>query len=88
MHVSATQIFRRHFLARGRFHQWWPSQKDRTLLFHNNAFIGHGRNVSTTGGTRPHYHRNLRNAFGRHVGLIKENSAEMLAIGKHIILAR
>ena len=36
----------------------------------------------------PITHRDLRDAGGRHVGLVVEDAAEMVAVGEHLVLAR
>ena len=37
-------------------------------------------------GLIAHDHRDLRNALGTHIGLVVEDAAEVIAIGKHLIL--
>src|SRR2546426_778897 len=53
-----------------------------------SAGAGRGASPTAAGRTRSHHHRNLRNAFGGHPGLIEENAPEMLAIGEDFGLER
>ena len=48
--------------------------------------VAHRRHVGAAGGARAHHHRDLRDALGRHVGLVVEDAAEVLAVGKHVVL--
>ena len=86
MHVATTQIFGRNDFARRRLDQRRPCQKDRALFFHNDRHIGHCGHIGPACCARPHHHSNLRNAFGRHLRLIIENPAKMVAVGKHLVL--
>ena len=88
MQIAAAQIFSADFLTRCRFDQRRPSKKDRPLIADNDRFIGHGRHISAAGGATAHYARNLRNALGRHIGLIEENPAKMLSIRENFGLIR
>ena len=83
MHVGAAEILRRHHLARRRFHQRRPAEKDRALLAHDDGFVRHRRNVSAARGAGAHHDGNLRDALRRQGRLIVEDAAEMIAVGKH-----
>ena len=43
------------------------------------AFVG-------AGGATAHYHGDLGDPFGRHISLIVERTAKMLAVGEDIVL--
>ena len=86
MYVSTTKSFSTDLLAGGGFHQRRTGQKNGALTSYNNALIGHGRHIGTTGSTRTHYRSNLGNAPGGHISLIKENTAKVLPVWKHLVL--
>ena len=86
MDIGAAQIFRRHHLAGRRLHQRRAAEKNRALIAHDDGFVGHGGNIGAAGRAGAHHHRDLGNALGRHIGLIEENAAEMIAVGKDLVL--
>ena len=48
----------------------------------------YGRHVGAPGRAAPHHHRDLRDAGGRHLRLVVEDAAEMVAVGKDLVLVR
>ena len=86
MDVGATELLRTHFFPGGCLHQRRAGQKYGALAAHDDALVGHGRDVGAARGARSHDHGDLGDALGRHVRLIVENTAEVLAIRKHLIL--
>jgi hypothetical protein len=84
VHVRAAKIFRRDHLARGRLHQRRTAQEDRALLAHDDALIRHGRHIGAAGGAAAHDDGDLRDAFRGQIGLIEEDAAEMLLVGKDL----
>ena len=84
MQVAAAEILGADFLARGRLHQRWPGEEDRALIAHDYRLVGHGGHIGSTGSARSHHAGNLRNAERRHVRLIEEDAAEMVAVGKDL----
>ncbi len=88
MDLGAAQFLRRHDLARRRFHQGWPAEKDGALPLDDDRLVGHGRHIGAAGRARSHHHGDLGNALRRHVGLIEEYPAEMIPVGKHLVLVR
>ena len=88
MQVGTAQVLCADFLTNGSLDQRRATQKDGALLLDNDALVGHGRHVRTACRAGTHDGRDLRNAFRRHVGLVEEDTTEMLAVGKHVSLAR
>ena len=88
MHVGAPQFFGADHFTGCRLDQRRATQKDGALLAHDDRLIAHRRHVGAAGSAGPHHHRDLRNSSGRHVGLVVKNSPEVIAIRKHILLAR
>ena len=88
MHVAAAQVFRAHHLAGGRLHQRRAAEEDGALVLDDDGLVRHRRHVGAARGARAHHHRDLRNALGRHVGLVVEDAAEVVAVRKHLVLAR
>ncbi len=86
MHLGAAQLLGRHHFAGGRLHQRRASQEDRALALDDDRLIGHRRHVRAARGARAHHAGDLRNAGGRHVGDVVEDPAEVLAVGKHVVL--
>ena len=88
MHVGAAELLGAHDLARRGPHQRRSAQKDRAGVFDDHRFVGHRRHVRAPGGARTHDRRDLRDALGRHRRLIVKDPAEMVAVGKHLVLKR
>ena len=88
MDLGTAEILGRNLLARRRLDQWRTGQEDRPLLPHDDGFVRHCRHIGTAGGARAHHHRDLRNAHGRHVGLVEEDPAEMIAVWENLGLVR
>ena len=65
-----------------------PAEEDRALIAYNDAFVGHGRDVSTAGRARAHDAGNLRDTLGAHARLVEEDTAKMFAVGKDVGLVR
>ena len=88
VNVGTTEFLSRHFFAGRRLHQRGTAEKNRPSALHDDRFVGHRRHVGATGGTRAHHRRDLRNPLGRQPRLVEKNPAEVLAIGKHLVLHR
>ena len=88
MHVGAAQILGRNDLAGRGLHQRRAGEKNRALAAHDHRLVRHRRHIGAAGGAGAHHDGDLRDAGGRHVGLIVEDAAEMIAIGKHLVLVR
>ena len=88
MNFSAPQFLRIHFFPRGRFHQRWAAEKDRSGALDDDRLVGHRRHVGPTGCARAHHRRDLRNAFGRQSRLIEENASEVIPVWEYLGLKR
>ena len=56
----------------------------RTMI----ALVAHRRHVGAAGGAGAHHHRDLRDALRRHVGLVVEDAAEVVAVREDLVLER
>ena len=88
MHIGAAEIFSADLFARRRSDQRRSREKDRALVADDDGLVGHRRHVRAAGGARAHHAGDLRHAGGGHVRLVVENPPEMIAVGKHFVLAR
>ena len=86
MYVGPTELLGAHELAGGRFDQWRAAQKYGAGTLHDDALIGHRRNIGAPGRARSHHAGELGDAARRESSLIEENAAEVLAVGKHLVL--
>ena len=88
MHIGAAKVFGAdHFTGR-RLDQRGAAEKDGSLILDDDRFIRHRRHIGATGGARAHYGGDLRNALRREIGLVEKDAAEVLLVGKHLILHR
>ncbi len=88
MHVAATEVFgAHHFTGRG-LHQRRAAEEDGALVLDDDGLVGHRRHVGAAGGAGTHDHADLRDAGGAHVGLVVEDAAEVVAVGKNLVLGR
>ena len=88
VHVRPAEVFGAHVFTGGGLDQRRPADEDRAGAFDDDRFVAHRGHVCAARGTRAHDHRHLGQAACRKVGLIEENSAKVLAIGKDIGLKR
>ena len=88
MDVRTPKILGADFLAGRRLHQRRSPQENGALASNDDCLVAHCRHIGATRGARSHHRGDLRNAFRRHVRLIEEDTAEMLAIGKDLVLQR
>ena len=88
MYVRAAQIFRADHLACCRLDQGRTAEKYRSLVFDDDALVGHGRHIGAAGGAGAHDHGKLRNAPGRQVGLVVEDAAEVVPVREYLVLFR
>ena len=85
--VAATEILRGDDLAGGGLHQRRAAEKDGALVADDHRLVAHRRHVRAAGRARSQHRGDLRNALGADVGLVVEDPPEMLAVGKHLVLA-
>ncbi len=83
---GAAQLFGIDHLAGGRLDQGRAAQEDRALFLDDDALVAHRRDVGAAGGAGAHDHSDLGNIFGAHSRLVVEDSTEVLAVGKHLVL--
>ena len=88
VHVGAAEFLGADDFAGRGAHQRRAAEKDRALPLDDDAFVGHRRHIGAAGGARPHDDRDLRHAQRRQSRLVVEDAAEMLAVGKHLVLRR
>jgi hypothetical protein len=88
MCLGTAQLLRRDDLAGRRLYQRRAGKKDRALIADDDRLVGHGRHIGAAGCATAHHAGDLRNALGRHLGLVIEDRAEMVAVGKDLGLMR
>ena len=88
VNVGAAELLGGHNFARRGFDERRTRQEYRAFVAHDNRFIAHRRNIGAAGGARTHDDGDLRDAARRHRGLIVKDPAEMIPVGKNILLAR
>ena len=86
--VRAAEVLGRDDLPGRGLHQRRAAEEDGPLLADDDALIGHRRDISAAGGAAAHDDGDLGNAFGRHIGLIEEDAAEMFAVREDLVLHR
>ena len=88
VHVAAAELLGADDLADRRLHQRRAAEEDRALVLDDHGLVAHRRHVGAARRARAHHHRDLGDALGAHVGLVEEDPAEVLAVGKDLVLAR
>ncbi len=88
MDIGAAQFLGGHRFAGRGLHQRRTGEEDRALILDDDGLVRHRRHVGAARGARAHHHRDLGDARGRHVGLVVEDAAEMVAVREHLVLAR
>jgi hypothetical protein len=88
VHVAAAEVLGADHLAGGRLHQRRAAEEDGALVLDDDQSRRHRRHVGAAGGARAHHHRDLRDALRRHVGLVVEDAAEVVAVGEDLVLLR
>ena len=61
-------------------------EENGALILDDDGLVRHRRHIGAARRAGTHHHRDLRNAQGGHVGLVVEDPAEVLAIGKDVVL--
>ena len=88
VHIAAAEVLGGDDFAGCRLHQRRSAEKDRALVGDDDRLVAHRRHVRAAGRARPEHYRDLRDPRRRHRGLVIEDAAEVLAIGKYIVLVR
>ena len=78
----------RDVLAGRGLHERRSAQEDRARALDDDGLVAHRRDVGATGRATAHDQRDLRDARGRHPGLVVEDPAEMVAVGEDVRLER
>ncbi len=86
MDFRAAESLGVHHFPGGRFYQRRAAQEDGALFAHDDGFVAHRRHIGAAGGTRTHDHRDLWNVQRRQPRLVVEDAAEVIAVGKHLVL--
>ena len=84
--IGAAEFFGTDDLAGGRLYQRRPPQENGALVPDDNGLVGHGGQVGAAGGAGPEHRGDLGNAHGGHAGLVVKGVAEVLPVGKDLIL--
>ena len=87
MQFSATEILGGYDFPGGRLHQRRAAEKDGALVANDHRLVAHRRNVRAAGRARSQHRRDLRDALGAEIGLVVEDPAEVIAVGKDLVLA-
>ena len=88
VHVAAAERLGVDALAGRGLHQRRAAEEDRALLAHDDRLVAHRRHVGAARRARAHHDRELRDAARRHLRLVVEDAAEVLAVGEHVVLPR
>ncbi len=86
--IAAAEILGADLLARRGLHQRRAGEEDRALFADDDALVGHRRDIGAARGAAAHDAGDLRDALRRHVRLVEEDAAEMVAVGKDLGLVR
>ncbi len=86
--VGAAEVLRRDDLPGGGLHQRRAGQEDGALPLDDDGLVAHRRHIGAARGTGAHDAGDLRNAGRRHVRLVEEDAAEMVAVGEDVGLVR
>ena len=88
VHLGAAELFGGHHLADRRLHQRRTAEEDRALVLHDHRLVRHRRHIGAAGGAGAEHRRDLRNAHRRHLRLVVEDAAEVLAVREDLVLQR
>ena len=87
VHGSAAEFFRIDRLSDRRLDQRRAGQAHLAAVGHQQLVAQHGQ-VRAAGDAIAHHGRVLRNARGRHHGVVAKDAAEVVFVGKDFILQR
>ena len=86
--VAATEVLGADLLAGGRLHQRRAAEEDRALVLDDHRLVAHRGHVGAARRARAHHGGHLADARGRHLRLVEEDAAEVVAVGEHLVLHR
>ena len=84
--VCTAQLLFRNDLTSCSLDEGRTTKEDSGLVLDHNDLIRHGRNIRTASSATAHHDCDLRNSCSRHLGLIVENSSEMVTVREDVIL--
>jgi hypothetical protein len=86
VNLGAAELLRTHFLAGRGLHERRAAEEDRAGAADDHGLVAHRGDVCTPGGARAHHDRDLRYPPRGHAGLVVEDAAEVIAVGKDLVL--
>ena len=86
VHVGTAELLGGDVLPGCRLHERRAADEDRAGAAHDDRLVRHRRHVGAAGGARAHHDGDLRDALRRHLRLVEEDPAEMVAIGEDLVL--
>ncbi len=87
VHFRAAQFLGGGFLSDGGLHQGGPGKKQAGALGHQDV-IAHDGKIRASGNAHAHDGGNLRDALRAHDGVVAEDPAEIVGVGKNVFLQR
>ena len=84
VHLASAQILGADLLAGGRLDEGGTGQEDVALAADDDALVGHGGYVGTTGGAGAHDDGDLGDALRRHLGLVVEDATKVVLVGEDV----
>ena len=88
VHVAAAQLLGRHVFAGRGLHERRAREEDRPLVLHDDGLVRHRGHVRAACRARSEHRRDLRKPGRAHAGLVVEDAAEVVAVGKDLGLKR
>ncbi|GAA3303711.1 hypothetical protein GCM10020295_52980 [Streptomyces cinereospinus] len=88
VHLAAAELLGGDDLAGGGLHQRGAAEKDRPLAAHDDGLVAHRRDVRPAGRAGAEDGGDLRDAGGRHPGLVVEDPPEVLPVREDLVLHR
>src|SRR5438309_163924 len=86
MHVCASELLRRYVLPGRSLHEWRPADEDRPGAADDDRFVAHRWDVCASCGARAHHSGDLRDSLRRHLRLVEEDPAKVLAVREDLVL--
>jgi hypothetical protein len=84
--LAAAELLGGDVLPGRGFDQRRAAEEDRPLFAHDHGLVAHRRHIGAAGRAGAEHRGDLRDPLGRHVGLVEEDAAEVLAVGEDLIL--
>ena len=88
MDIGAAQVLRRDDFAGRGLHQRRAAEEDGALVADDDRLVRHRRDIGAARRAASHHDGDLGDALRRHVGLVEEDPAEMVAVREHLVLVR